>query len=279
VTDGVANVGKTEKKGFIKLLEQYDVRLFTFVMGNSANRPLLDGMTKVSNGFAISVSNSDDIVGQLMQATAKLSFEALHDIEVKVSGVKVKDLTPKNVHSLYNGQQLIVFGHYYGEGNAKLTIKGKISGEDKRYTSEFNFPEQHTTNPEIERLWAFATIENLQDKIDYLGSDADIKQAITDLAVEYGLVTPYTSMIVMRDEQFQQHNIARNNKARVETEHVARQQRQQQKVQNNRVDANKPMFTKSRPSHSSGGGGSLTPWILMLILPMLAKRLITSTKS
>ncbi len=76
VTDGVANVGVTEKKSFLELLEKYDVRLFTFVMGNSANRPLLEGMTKVSNGFAMNVSNSDDIAGKLMLATDKLGHEA-----------------------------------------------------------------------------------------------------------------------------------------------------------------------------------------------------------
>ncbi|MDJ0929254.1 MAG: VIT and VWA domain-containing protein, partial [Gammaproteobacteria bacterium] len=40
VTDGVANVGVTDKRRFLQLLEQHDVRLFTFIMGNSANRPL-----------------------------------------------------------------------------------------------------------------------------------------------------------------------------------------------------------------------------------------------
>ena len=41
VTDGVANVGETKQRKFIELLAKKDVRLFTFIMGNSANRPLL----------------------------------------------------------------------------------------------------------------------------------------------------------------------------------------------------------------------------------------------
>jgi Ca-activated chloride channel family protein len=48
VTDGVANVGVTEKKDFLSMMEKHDVRLFTFIMGNSANRPLLEAMTEVS---------------------------------------------------------------------------------------------------------------------------------------------------------------------------------------------------------------------------------------
>jgi Ca-activated chloride channel homolog len=271
VTDGVANVGVTEKKAFLKLMEKNDVRLFTFVMGNSANRPLLDGMTKVSNGFAMSVSNSDDIVGKLMLATGKLTHEALRDVDVKIKGVKVKDLTPSLIGSLYHGQQLILFGHYYGDGMAEVTINGKVSGQDKRYTTRFDFPKQSTSNPEVERLWAYASIEALQDQIDYLGEDADSKQAIVDIASEYGLVTDYTSMIVVREEVFKQHNINRTNKQRVEKEHQARQQRSAAPVRDNRKDAQAPAFSQPRayPSGGGSGGGATGPWFILLLLPML----------
>ncbi|MES9994059.1 MAG: VIT and VWA domain-containing protein [Candidatus Thiodiazotropha sp.] len=270
VTDGVANVGITEKKEFLKLLERYDVRLFTFVMGNSANRPLLDGMTKISNGFSISVSNSDDIIGQLLLATDKLTHEALHDIDVKIRGVKVKDLTPARIGSLYRGQQLILLGHYWGDGIADVAISGKVSGKPAEYASRFEFPAQSRRNPEIERLWAFATIEDLQNQIDYLGEDADSRQAIIDIAKEYSLVTDYTSMIVLREEQFQNYGIDRLNKARVASEQAARQQRSATPVVDNRVDRQQPMYSQPRayPSSGSSGGGALGPWLLLLLIPL-----------
>jgi Ca-activated chloride channel homolog len=58
VTDGVANVGETEQRNFLRLLEKKDVRLFTFIMGNSANRPLLEALTQASDGFARSESSA-----------------------------------------------------------------------------------------------------------------------------------------------------------------------------------------------------------------------------
>jgi Ca-activated chloride channel family protein len=270
VTDGVANVGTTEKKAFLELLERYDVRLFSFVMGNSANRPLLEGMTKVSNGFSINVSNSDDIVGQLLLATDKLTHEALHDIEVKISGVKVKDLAPARIGSLYRGRQLILFGHYWGDGVADVTIKGKVSGQAKAYSTRFDFPGQSTRNPEIERLWAYAIIEDLQNKIDYLGEDAESRQAIIDLAEEYSLVTDYTSMVVLREEQFQYHGIERRNQTRVAKEQAAQQQRTATPVVDNRVDRQQPMYSAPRAYPSSGrsGGGAFGPWLLLLLIPL-----------
>jgi Ca-activated chloride channel family protein len=251
-------------------LERYDVRLFTFVMGNSANRPLLQGMAKISNGFAMNVSNSDDIVGQLMLATSKLTHEALHDIDVKISGVKVKDLTPERIGSLYRGQQLILFGHYWGDGTADVRVHGKVSGQPIEYRTRFEFPAQSTRNPEVERLWAFASIEDLQNRIDYLGEDADSRQAIVDLAKEYSLVTDYTSMTVMREEQYQHYGIDRRNQARVAMEQAARQQRSSAPVVNNRVDEQQPMYSKPRAYPSSGhsGGGALGPWLLLLLIPL-----------
>ena len=106
VTDGVANVGVTEKTEFLKMMRQHDVRLFTFIMGNSANRPLLEAMTEVSNGFALETSNSDDIASQLLQATAKIRHGAMHDVRLEVQGLKVADLTPEKIGSLYHGEQL-----------------------------------------------------------------------------------------------------------------------------------------------------------------------------
>jgi Ca-activated chloride channel family protein len=278
VTDGVANVGMTERRDFLDLLEKHDVRLFTFVMGNSANRPLLESMANVSNGFAMNVSNSDDIAGKLMEATSKLTHEALHDVDVRFTGVKVRDLTPERIGSLYRGQQLVIFGHYWGEGEATVILDGRVSGRDRSYTTSFEFPRTADLHPEIERLWAFAKIEDLQKQLDYFGQGADLEQAITDIAVENGLVTDYTSMIVLRKERFEELGIKRLNKARVEKEQLAQQERAVRSVRDNRVDKQQPMYTQPRANHSNGGG-ALGPWTLLLLLPLLLVRAAAISRS
>lgn len=271
VTDGEANVGVTEKKKFLTMMEGQDVRLFTAVMGNGSNRPLLNAMTEISNGFAVSVSNSDDITGKLLEFTSKVSHQALHDVSLNISGIKTADLTPEQIGSLYRGQQLVMFGHYWGVGEATVTLKGKISGAAKTYTTRFDFPEQETRYPEIERLWAYAKIQSLQNKIDYFGAEGDYKNAIVDLAVENSLVTDHTSMIVMRDEQFAAHGIERKNKQRRAKETQAQAQRSQAPVVNHRVDTNTPAFNQPRASHqSSGGGGGALSFLLLLPLAILA---------
>ncbi|VAW85918.1 Inter-alpha-trypsin inhibitor heavy chain H3 precursor [hydrothermal vent metagenome] len=271
VTDGVANVGETKQKMFLKLLKKKDIRLFTFIMGNSANKPLLEAMTKASNGFALNISNSDDIVGKILEATSKVSHESLHGVKLSISGVRTSDLTPKTIGSLYRGQQLVMFGHYWGDGIADVRLTGKISGQQKEYRTQVEFPSTDTANPELERLWAFATIEGMMEDIHNFGEDADVQQAVTDLAIEHGLVTDYTSMLVVRDELFESFGIKRNNRDRLNVEHAAQQARVQQVPVSHRVDTNQPMFTENRPSFSgkSSGGGSIDPWMMLILLPVV----------
>ncbi|MDJ0751272.1 MAG: VIT and VWA domain-containing protein [Woeseiaceae bacterium] len=273
VTDGVANVGITEKKAFLEMMQQHDVRLFTFIMGNSANRPLLEAMTEVSNGFAMETSNSDDISGQLLQATGKIRHAALHDVTLTIDGTKVADLTPERVGSLYHGEQLKVLGHYWGANDAIVTLTGKVAGQEIEYKTRFPMPAQSDLNPELERIWAYATIENLQSKMDYFGADADTEDAITDLAIEYGLVTDYTSMIVVREEVFAAQGIDRKNRDRVASERKAREVRAAEPPRNLRVDQQQPMYdNRKRPSSGGGGGGALGWPMLAALLGLLLIR-------
>lgn len=272
VTDGVANVGETKQKRFIELLKKKDIRLFTFVMGNSSNKPLLNAMTKASNGFSVNISNSDDIVGKILEASSKVTHQSLHGVKIAIDGVKTSDLTPKMIGSLYRGQQLIVFGHYWGEGLADIKLTGKVSGQKKVYSSQIEFTSSNTLNPEIERLWAYAKIEDMQQEMDNFGEDADLKQAVVDLSTEYGLVTDYTSMVVVSDKAFESLGIKQHNKQRLTIEKQAQQKRASNSVATHRVDVNKPMFQSKRPSYSGSGGGSFNVVFLIMMLSLSVLR-------
>lgn len=264
VTDGVANVGTTEKKAFLKLLDKRDVRLYSFIMGNSANRPLLEGMSNISNGFYASVSNADDMLGQVLLATSKMTHQAMRDIQISFDGIKVTELSHENFNSVYRGQQLTFFGHYYGSGKAKVKLTGKVNGQSKSYQTEVNFQQGQHLHPELERLWAYSKIKNIEAKMDYLGEDQDSKDAIQSLALEYGLVTNYTSLLVVEESVFESLSIEQKNKLRIQKEQQAQQQKANTAVQDNRADKEQPMFNS--PSSSIGGGAMHPLWLLLLLV-------------
>ncbi|MGB0898656.1 MAG: VIT and vWA domain-containing protein [Psychrobium sp.] len=272
VTDGVANVGVKEKKRFLTLLDKHDVRLFSFVMGNSANRPLLEGMTARSHGFYASISNSDDIMGQIQLATDKLGYQSLRDIDIDISGVKVSDLTTIDMPSIYRGQQISLLGRYYGEGKAKLKLSGLVGDKKVSYKTVVDFSKNNDTYPELERLWAYSKIKSLEALSDYLGHDSDNEQAITDLSMAYSIVTKETSLLVVEEEVFKQHGINQVNKQRrVIEKNAAKSRGSNAKPLNHRADKQQPMYKKSRPS-SSGGGGSVSVVMALLLLSMVAVR-------
>lgn len=256
VTDGVTNTGIIDPAKFYDLLKQYDLRVFGFLMGNSSNWPLMRSICEASDGFYTTVSNSDDIVGKILQAKSKVTHECLHDISVKISGVKTYNVTQNFAGKIFRGQQLVLFGRYDKGGRAKIRLEANFTSEDHDYVTEYDFPEVSTTHPEIERLWAMSQIEEIE-LLQSIGRqpESEARDAIADLGVKYQLVTDETSMLVLRDEAFEKHGIERRNLTRTEREHQAQAQRNTQPVQNHRVDSNNPMFQYNAPSIGGGGGG------------------------
>ena len=203
VTDAVTNTGVVSPSRFHKLMKGYDIRVFGFLMGNGANWPLMRTICDVSGGFSASVSNSDDIIGQILLAKSKVTHECLHDAKLTIRGVKAYDISNEFMGKVYRGQQLVFLGRYEGAGTATVSLQAKLTGEDKTYSTTFDFPEIGTSYPEIERLWALNQIEMIQG-IENAGlmPEEESEAAIRDLGVSYQLVTDYTSMIVLSDEIF-----------------------------------------------------------------------------
>ena len=256
VTDGVANDGPSRDIDILELHRKYDIRLFTFVIGNSANQPLLDRLAKDSGGFSMNISNSDDIIGRILQAKAKLIHECLYDTELKFSGEKVKDLTPVDLGNLYKGQQVVVFGKYTQPGDVKIELTGHIAGESKSWTCRAVLPDRDTDNPEIERLWALSAIKDVMDIIQDEGEKKKLMDAVIDLGTEYSLVTDYTSMVVAEDQEMEELGIERKNARRVNKERQAQMARNNAPVKNYRVDKPSPA-TATDDSKSSSRDNSM----------------------
>ena len=255
VTDGVTNTGILDPKEFAALIKKYDVRLFGFLMGNNSNWPLMQVITKASGGFYAAVSNSDDIMGQIMLAKSKILSESLHDAELAVRGVKISDATDEFIGKIYRGQQLVIFGRYEQGGAASIRLKAKLSGADTEYSTTFDFPETASEYPEIERLWALERVETAQYQANVGKTSAEeSKKEIENLGVAYQLVTDETSMVVLSDAVYTERGIERKNQARTTIEHQQQAARKQSPAASSRVDQKSPMFSLPAPSLGNGGG-------------------------
>jgi Ca-activated chloride channel family protein len=243
------------------LITKHDLRFFGFLLGNSANWPLMQVLADASGGFYKTVSNGDDIMGQVMLASDKLKHEAMHHFTLDIDGVGAVELTdvPKK---LFYGQQLVVLGRYTKPGTAKLKMKARITGRDEVYETEAVFPKIAQDHPELERIWALAKIEKLTVEKE-LGRTpvTEATNAIRDLGLQYQLVTDETSMLVLSDESFKRRNIQRKNQQRLKREYAAQQRRVSRPARNYRVDKKKPAFRGRAPR---GGGGALHPFAVLM---------------
>jgi Ca-activated chloride channel family protein len=279
VTDGVANEGIVDAVSFDALLRESDVRVNGFLMGNSANWPLMDVIAEASGGFYAAVSNRDDILGQVTLAKSKLTHECLHEAKLSLTGVTVTDTTDFDLGKVYLGQQLVVFGHYGAAGAAQLTLDTKILNQPQTYNASFSFPEVAEASPELERLWALDMIHALQQRARLgLMPEAEAKQRVVELGVKYQLVTDETSMLVLDDETFAEHGVERLNEARSDAEHAAQSSGASQAT-TTPVTSGSPGSSSPAPdastsngsgsSSSSDYGGALDPVTISLVLAWL----------
>lgn len=265
VTDGVANTGPHEYRDLIGLANKYDVRLFTFVMGNSANVTLLEDLATRTGGHAASISADDDVEGQLLLAQARMTHEALHGIELELDGAVARH--PAKLPSLYLGQQLVAVGRYDKTGPATLKVKAKISGEPVTWTLPVELPAVDDTTPEIDRIYAFAAIEDLQREAWLAtGNEDEARSAVLDLALRYSLVTDYTSMIVVEEDRKAVHGIGNDNAQRRAREREAAAKRGREGHRPQVVTGQRPLggnqaehaptrYARSRGNGNGGGGG------------------------
>ncbi len=267
VTDGVTNQGIVDPARFYKLLHSQDVRFFGFLLGNSSNWPLMRLMCEASGGHYRAVSNSDDIIGEILIAKNKIAYESMHHAELSIEGVKTFDVSDFRLGKVHYGDQLILFGRYEEAGPATVRLIARIGGEEKIYSTDIEFPDTSVAHPELERLWALDQVQKIQlnQMAGFLDS-SEAEQAVSDIGVAYQIVTDETSMIALADEDFARHGIQRRNQQRIAVEQVAAQASPQSRGAR-RVDTAKPMYTKKAPSFGSGGGGgAVEPWMFLLAL-------------
>ncbi len=277
VTDGVTNTGNINPASFVKLITSKDIRTFGFLMGSSANWELMEQICGASGGFYKAVSNSDDIIGQILLAKNKVLHECMHNVSIRIKGASTYDLSRSEYAKVFRGQQLILLGRYATPGEAEVELSCKISGQPQTYRTTFSFPEVDTDHPELERIWALKQIEELQaaEKLGFVDTK-ESASAILDIALNYQIVTDQTSMIVLDDQTFNRYGIERHNAARTATERQAQSIRNTTAPRSHVVDANQPAFPNSAPrlpSSGGGGGGAIDPLSLLALLGLpLIKR-------
>ncbi|MCR4407943.1 MAG: VIT domain-containing protein [Anaerolineae bacterium] len=202
LTDGLATEGVTETERILENVAdaaQSNVRIFPFGVGDDVNTILLDTIAENHRGASAYVRPGQNIEEEVSTFYAKVSTPLLADVEIDFGDVWVRDTYPYPLPDLFAGSQLVLAGRYSHGGPTTITLSGVVNGRRQTFTYE-DVTFRETGGPDfIPRLWATRKVGYLLKQIRLHGESRELVDEIVDLAVRYGIMTPYTSFLVNED--------------------------------------------------------------------------------
>lgn len=229
LTDGMPTVGETDLGRIQQQVQQRagDARVYVFGVGDDVNTTFLDRIADRTGGVGDYFRDGAEMERRLSAFYDRIAYPLLTDLRLTFGGANVYDVYPQDLGHLYRGGQLMVIGRYRGRGGpVQLALNGRIaqSQEPQRYAYDVSFPTRETRNDFLPRVWATRKIGYLLDAIRLNGERAELRQEVVSLAQRFGIVTPYTSYLVVDEAELPPEAAAPLADAR---RRAAEQQRQQ----------------------------------------------------
>jgi Ca-activated chloride channel homolog len=182
-----------------------NARVFSFGIGSSVNRFLLQKMADEGRGEAEFVSLQDDGTKAAKRFHERIRNPLLTDISIDWNGLEVDDVYPKRQPDLFSAKPLVIHGRYTKSGSGTIKLKGKFAGQEVIREIPVNFSENAAGNDVLATLWARTKIDDLMSA-DYNSvaqngkTKPEIEQTITQLGLEYRLMTQFTSFVAVEEK-------------------------------------------------------------------------------
>ncbi len=203
MTDGYPTVGELDLGKIVEMVEDFDrARVFLFGIGtDDINAVLMDAMAEGGRGLTEYVDDGDSLRLAISSFYGKISNPVMTDIEISYGSAGVYDVVPHIYPDLFEGQQLIVTGRYRNAGRVRIEMQGNTGREKDEYSLSVNLPSYDDELDFIGRYWAMRQIGTLLKEIRLNGENEELVNEIIELGMEFGVVTPYTSYLVIEDEK------------------------------------------------------------------------------
>ena len=200
LTDGLPTVGNTDIKTILANVKKKNEnrRIFTFGVGYDVNTFLLDKLAQQNHAVSDYIAPDENIEEKISYFFDKVSNPVLSDLRLDFGAVKVFDTFPHELPDLFQGGQLMIVGRYKKAGHTAIMLQGTSKDKEKKYTYRAQFPRQ-ADNDFLPRLWATRKIAYLVDAIRSNGESKEVREEIEELSKKYGVMSPYTSFIVLED--------------------------------------------------------------------------------
>jgi len=181
---------------------RHKARFFAFGIGSSVNRYLINGIGEDGGGTSMVVipRNPNEAARAMQQFFQAIDSPVLVDVQVDWGGLPVTDIFPARTPDLYAGNPLALIGRYTHPARGTITVSGRVGTRSLRFKIPVDLPAHPSPHPALVPLWARAKIKSLM-KNYITAPDPEtkqtIKQKITEMGVQYRLVTMFTAFVAV----------------------------------------------------------------------------------
>jgi len=172
--------------------------LFSFGIGTSVNRYLIEGMAKAGMGEPFIVSEESEAAAVANKFREYIQTPVLTNIQIRSKGFETYDVHPVHFPDLLAQRPLILFGKWRGPITGTFELSGKSGRGDYIASLDVASVQPDESNRALRYLWARSRIGELSDYGASNVSDERAKE-ITSLGLKYNLLTQYTSFIAVRE--------------------------------------------------------------------------------
>jgi Ca-activated chloride channel homolog len=226
MTDGQPTVGESNPDRILARMKDAEkgaqTRVFTFGVGSDVNTKLLDLLSEQSRGYAQYVLPNENLELSMSNFWGKVQDPIIASLKLDMGSIAVSKVSPKDMPDLFKGDQLVVFGTYAKAAKGAVTITGMVNGKEQKFSQDVTFEEKTDSSKDwIAKLWATRRVGYLLDEIRLHGESKEVKDEVVELARRWGVVTPYTAMLIIEDERRRGVPIAQRSLREMETDRTA----------------------------------------------------------
>lgn len=184
-------------------------RLYAFGVGTGINRYLLSEMGKVGRGFTRTMDPTEDVEKVASELADRLQSPVLTDIQIAWGGMEASEISPDAIPDLFAGQSLRIQGRYNRPGPHEITVRGLVHGRPATLPLKIELPESSAQGEAVPIIWARSVIGDLQYQLttgahrpgqEVVNNKEALKQQITDLGLNFSLVTPWTAFVAVSEK-------------------------------------------------------------------------------
>lgn len=200
IGDGMATSGERAGDALAERLRRSmtgsRARLFTVGVGQEVDEALLHALARIGGGSHLRVQSPEQAIVRALELSGALKTPTITDLELDL-GEGLDDVFISTTGKLSRGQELVILARTHHELPKEVTVRGRLGGEafEKRHALERT---RGVLGQVVPRLWAAAYIERLLG--DSRGPEA-VRGKVLSLGLEYGLMSPYTSILALESEQ------------------------------------------------------------------------------